>query len=58
MFIQVTTRVSFHLPDDESYMDEFISANDMNMWKKYEDTIYTTFVNTEERYLTERREDD
>ena len=58
MLIQVMTRVSFHLPDDAKFMDDFILNNDMKTWKKYEDTIYTTFVKTEERTLTERREDD
>lgn len=46
-------RVSFRLPDEYEAIENFKRNNDMDEWKVYGDTIYTTFVKTTNSTYTE-----
>ena len=47
MFITTKTIVSFHPVDEYEKILTFKKQNDMNEWKEYISTVFTTFIREE-----------
>lgn len=57
MLITTITTIGFKLPEEYKAMERFKIENDMNEWRKDEDTIYTYFTRTTNNIVTYKDQD-